>query len=214
MKTRERILQTSLRQFNELGTDQATVRSIAEEVGISHGNLCYHYKNTDALIEALYDQLIEELEEPVAHSQQPDAGLADLIRSAEATFHLLYKYRFLLLDFVRIIRRIDPIRKKFRVLMQLRREQFHKAFQHLIAQGLMREEWLPGLYDNLITNMLILGDNWIPNAEIHFDKKGEEVIRYYLNAFLGGLAPYLTQKGLKEYERIAGEELFKEQIKN
>ena len=202
MKTRERILEAALRQFNEVGTDQATVRSVAEEVGISHGNLCYHFKNTDVLIEALYDRLIEELEEPVGKSQLPKAELTDIIQSTEATFRLLYKYRFLLLDFVRIIRRVGPIRDKFRALMQLRRRQFHAAFQQLITQGWMREEWLPGQYDHLITNLLILGDNWIPNAEIHFDEKGENVIRYYLEAFLGGLAPYLTEKGLEEYKRF------------
>ena len=202
MKTRERILEAALRQFNDVGTDQATVRSVAEEVGISHGNLCYHFKNTDVLIEALYDRLIEELEEPVGKSQPPKAELTDIIQSTEATFRLLYKYRFLLLDFVRIIRRVGPIRDKFRALMQLRRRQFHAAFQQLITQGWMREEWLPGQYDHLITNLLILGDNWIPNAEIHFDEKGENVIRYYLEAFLGGLAPYLTEKGLEEYERF------------
>ncbi|MCB0595718.1 MAG: TetR/AcrR family transcriptional regulator [Lewinellaceae bacterium] len=202
MKTKERILEAALRQFNDIGTDQATVRSIAEEVGISHGNLCYHYKNTDVLIEALYDRLVEDLEEPVRISQQADAGLAGILRSTETTFRLLHKYRFLLLDFVRIMRRIDPIREKFRNLMQLRRRQFHAAFQHLIAKGLMREEWLPGQYDHLITNMLILGDNWIPNAEIHFDGKGEKVIRYYLEAFLGGLAPYLTGKGVEEYKTL------------
>ena len=202
MKTRERILEAALRQFNDIGTDQATVRSIAEEIGISHGNLCYHYKNTDVLIEALYDRLVEELEEPVKKSQQPEVGLMEIMKSTETTFRLLYKYRFLLLDFVRIIRRIDPIREKFRNLMQLRRRQFHAAFQHLIAKGLMREEWLPGQYDHLITNMLILGDNWIPNAEIHFDGKGEKVIRYYLEAFLGGLAPYLTGKGVEEYKTL------------
>lgn len=201
MKTKDRILEAALRQFNEVGTDQATVRSIAEEVGISHGNLCYHYKNTDALIEALYDRLAEEVEEPVRQIQDPDYGLAAMIRQAEAAFRLLYKYRFLLLDFVRIIRRIDPIREKFRVLMQLRRRQFHAAFQQLIAKGLMRKEWVPGLYDHFITNLLILGDNWISNAEIHFDEKGEEVIRYYFDAFLGGLVPYLTEKGLEEYRR-------------
>ena len=81
MKTKERILEAALRQFNDIGTDQATVRSIAEEVGISHGNLCYHYKNTDVLIEALYDRLVEELEEPVRISQQADAGLAGILRS-------------------------------------------------------------------------------------------------------------------------------------
>lgn len=198
MKTRERILEAALRQFNELGAGQATVRSIAEEVGISHGNLCYHFKNTDVLIEALYDRLTGELEEPVRISQQPGAGLGDILRSTEMTFRLLYKYRFLLLDFVPIIRRIDSIREKFRALIQLRRRQFQAAFRQLIADGLMQEERLPGQYGHLITNLLILGDNWIPNAEIHFDEKGEKVIRFYLEAFLGGLTPYLTEKGLEE----------------
>ncbi len=201
MKTRERILEAALRQFNEIGTDQATVRSIAEEVGISHGNLCYHFKNTDVLIESLYDRLTEEMEAPVGISQQLDAGLADVIHSTEMSFRLLYKYRFLLLDFVPIIRRIGSIRAKFRALMQVRRRQFRSAFQVLISRRLMKEEQLPGQYDHLITNLLILGDNWIPNAEIHFDEKGEEVIRFYLEAFLGGLTPYLTEKGLEEYKK-------------
>ena len=202
MTTKERILAIALRQFNEIGTDQATVRSIAEEMGISHGNLCYHFRNTDALIEALYDSLIEEVDEQVFRAQQPDSGLKAMIESAELTFRLLYKYRFLLLDFVRIIRRIDSLREKFRQLMQLRRLQFHQAFQQFIDKGLMREEWVPGLYDHLITNLLVLGDNWIPNAEIHFDEKGEVVIRYYLDAFLALLIPYLTEKGVKEYQRL------------
>ncbi|MCB0588864.1 MAG: TetR/AcrR family transcriptional regulator [Phaeodactylibacter sp.] len=205
MKTKERILEVALRQFNELGTDQATVRSIAEEAGISHGNLCYHFKNTDALIEALYDRLTEEIDEQAIRMQHTDNELKDVIRQAEITFHLLYKYRFLLLDFVRIIRRIDSIRQKFRTLMQLRRQQFHRAFHNLIAKGLMREEWIPGQYNHLITNLLILGDNWIPNAEIHFDEKGEKVIKYYLEAFIGGLAPYLTETGVREYYRLITE---------
>lgn len=203
MKTRDRILEAALRQFNEVGTDQATVRSIAEEVGISHGNLCYHFKNTDVLIEALYDRLVVEMEVPVRQIQAPEYGLATMIRQAEVSFRLLYKYRFLLLDFVRIIRRIGPVREKYRALAQLRRRQFQAAFQHLIARGLMQEEWLPGQHAHFITNLLILGDNWIPNAEIHFDEKGEEVIRYYLDAFVGGLAPYLTEEGLKAYRRWA-----------
>lgn len=212
MKTKDRILEAALRQFNEMGAGQATVRSIAEEVGISHGNLCYHFKNTDALIEALYDRLTEEMEEQAIRTLNPVNEFEDVIRRAEAGFCLLYKYRFLLLDLVQITRRIEPVRRKFRALMQLRRQQFHATFRRLIDKGWMREEWQPGLYGHLITNMLILGDNWIPNAEIHFDDKGEAVIRYYLDAFLGGLAPYLTKKGLEEYERVVGEGLFKEYL--
>lgn len=203
MTTKTRILETALRQFNEIGTDQATVRSIAEEVGISHGNLCYHYRNTDALIEALYDELIREIDEQVFQIQPPDIDMAGTVRSAGITFRLLYKYRFLMLDLVRITRRIGSLREKFRELMRLRRLQFRQGFQALIGKGLMREEWAPGFYDHLTTNMLVLGDNWIPNAEIHFDEKGDVVVQYYLEAFLSLLVPYLTEKGLAEYRRVA-----------
>ena len=75
-----------------------TVRSVAEEVGISHGNLCYHFKNTDVLIEALYDRLIRNRGASWQVSTAK-GGTYDIIQSTEATFRLLYKYRFLLLDF-------------------------------------------------------------------------------------------------------------------
>lgn len=202
MSTKERILEVALKQFNEVGTDQATVRSIAEEIGISHGNLCYHFKNTDTLIEALYDQLIEEIDIPALNIQVPEIDLNTLFQQAKQSFHLLYKYRFLLLDFVRIIRRIASIREKFRQHIELRRFQFHITFQHLIERGLMKEEWVPGLYDHLITNILILGDNWINHAEIHFDENGALVVDYYLKAFISNIVPYLTDKGLVAYQEL------------
>jgi AcrR family transcriptional regulator len=202
MSTKERILRVALDQFNKMGTDQATVRSIADEVGISHGNLCYHFKNTDALIEALYDQLVSLINEQVQSMQLPDNKLELLYEQASASFQLLYQYRFLLLDFVRIIRRHASIKEKFRQHIQLRRLQFRMAFDHLIERGLMKEEWVPGLYDHLITNILILGDNWINHAEIHFDQKGPAVIDHYLKAFFSVIVPYLTESGLHEYRLL------------
>lgn len=199
MSTKERILAAALVQFNELGTDQTTVRSIAEAIDISHGNLCYHFKNTDTIIEALYDQLVVELDMQLIAMHHTDNNITGLFHQAEQSFRLLYKYRFLLLDFVRIIRRINSVKEKFRDHIHLRRTQFHIAFQLLISNGLMKEEWIPNLYKHLITNILILGDNWINHAEIHFDKKGEQVIHYYLDAFLAGISPYFTEKGLQEY---------------
>lgn len=201
MDTKARILEAALRQFNENGTDQTTVRSIAEEVGISHGNLCYHFKNTDALIEALYDRLVAEIDERAQSSLSPDLRVKDMVEQIGLTFRIMYRYRFIFLDFVRIIRRIASVREKFRLLIQFRRTQFQMGYQLLISKGLMREEWEPGLYDSLSTNMLVLGDNWICNAEIHFDEKGEKVIRFYMDAFLAGLVPYFTEKGLEEYRQ-------------
>ena len=202
MSTKSRILEVALRQFNEIGTDQASLRSIAEEVGISHGNLCYHFKNTDVLIEALYDELTKEIDRELLPALQADIGMEEVFAQLERTYSTLYKYRFLLLDFVRIIRRIGSLREKFRQLIQLRRQQMWGSLQRLIEKGLLREEWVPGMYHHFITNMLVLSDNWIPNAEIHFDEKGEAVVRFYLEAAMGGILPFLTEKGVEEYGRL------------
>jgi len=117
MKTKERILQAALRQFNQSGTDKTTVRSIAEEVGISHGNLCSHFKNTDELIEALYLQLVDETAILIGSQETLHLTLETAWDLSWDTFQLLYRYRFLLLDFARIIRRIERMRNNFHQLM-------------------------------------------------------------------------------------------------
>lgn len=202
MKTKDRILQAALQQFNTLGTDQTTVRSVAKEVGISHGNLCYHFKNTDELIEALYLQLIEETTYIVGTSADQALNLETSWSQSYATFQLLYQYRFLLLDFARIIRRIDSMRQNFHQLMALRRQQLHEGMQQLITGGWMQPEPLPGHYEAFITNLLIIGNHWITESAIQFEESGEAVVRHYHRAMMSMFVPYLTKKGLGAYQRL------------
>jgi AcrR family transcriptional regulator len=51
--TKDKILRTAQRLFNQRGIESVSIRGIASEMGISHGNLMYHFENKEVLTHAL-----------------------------------------------------------------------------------------------------------------------------------------------------------------
>ncbi|MDP1775780.1 MAG: TetR/AcrR family transcriptional regulator, partial [Moraxellaceae bacterium] len=61
MKTRDRILLKSLALFNEQGERAVTTNHIAAELGISPGNLYYHFANKESIIFGLFLRYSDEM---------------------------------------------------------------------------------------------------------------------------------------------------------
>ncbi len=66
LKTKERILQLSLQLFNERGERSVTTNHIAAELGMSPGNLYYHFRNKNEIIKELMEQYQAETLEMLA----------------------------------------------------------------------------------------------------------------------------------------------------
>jgi AcrR family transcriptional regulator len=197
--TKEKIAKTALAVFNRRGTELVTVRELAQEVGISHGNLCYHFPTTDDIVRHLYYALVAELDAEIQSMRDQTQDPSQIFKGTRMLFDLLHKYRFIMINFVDVMRRMPDINKHFRKLQERRREEFKQLFGMLVSAELMRPELYPGFFDDLNINMSILGDFWIAHAEIHFTGKEKDKLDFYYRVTSSFFLPMLTEKGLSHF---------------
>jgi AcrR family transcriptional regulator len=209
MTTKEKILNTALECFNRDGTDAVTVRSIAAELGISHGNLCYHFPTTDDIIKALYFQLVEEMNAQIAPNTQNSKNtegvkidIKFLAKMTKASFEGLYKYRFILLDFVHIMRRMPEIKTHYQALTKIRHLQFQFLISALEKNRYLKPQRIDNQYDTWIQSAILFGDFWLSNAEIIYEGGEDNKVETYWRMFMRMSAPYLTAEGLRELDTI------------
>ena len=77
-QTRQRILESALTMFNALGEPNVTTNHIADELEISPGNLYYHFRNKDDIIEQLFARFEERMDTALAAPEGRLPGLEDI----------------------------------------------------------------------------------------------------------------------------------------
>jgi AcrR family transcriptional regulator len=132
-RTAERILDTTLELFNRFGEPNVSTTLISAELGISPGNLYYHYPAKEELITKLYDRY--------------DAALTELLRAADDVadvedawlfFHMLFElmgsYRFLYRDLNDLLSNNRKLESHFQFVLQ-RKTRAVQAVLDGIAAG-------------------------------------------------------------------------------
>src|SRR5258708_24848123 len=157
--TQNRILQTALELFNEHGTAAISTNRIAERCGISKGNVQYHFRNKRAIIYAVFQQAIEEM----------NAGwyrdhLAPTLEHMAAMFvrqlQLILKYRFFYREMADLLRNDPLLRRRFAHNRERRLKEIERFFLSLSERGLMRiPEDAPRLR-SIVDVTWIVSENW------------------------------------------------------
>lgn len=196
MGTKEKILDTALRLFNEHGTDVITLRHIAREMGISHSNIQYYFKNADDIIATIYSNHLMELNKEVSFADDHQYTLSDMLRSVEVIFVHIYQYRFIYTDLISIARRIPQIRNDHNERYQFRSKQLLNIFDHLREKGVFRSDIPAPVWESLIKQIYTIGDFWISANEFINEHEGQTVIHTYTNLVRNMLYPYLTAEGI------------------
>lgn len=98
MKTYDRIVAASLALFNEQGERAVTTNHIAAHLGISPGNLYYHFRNKEDIVHQIfleYQQFVRQ-RLTLADGRQPE--VADVLGYLDTAFDGMWRYRFMFYD--------------------------------------------------------------------------------------------------------------------
>ncbi|WP_436484638.1 TetR/AcrR family transcriptional regulator [Chitinophaga sp. ARDCPP14] len=193
MDTRTNILKTALELYNSQGVNTITSRHIAAKMGISPGNLHYHFRQTDEIIKTLYEQLAAGFDALVSELELINPVTLDTLQDFSVrSLELAYKYRFIFLHFVEISLRVPAIRKDYYALTRRREKEFFIIFGQLKAAGIFRTDFPESIWESLVTQIFIMGDFWLSNNELTGKLRGSQAIKHYSKIFSAMFYPYLT----------------------
>ena len=116
-RTKERILDAALELFNRFGEPNVSTPVVAQALGISPGNLHYHYRAKEELVNALFDRHAASLHELL----QAADGVSD-VEDAWFFLHTLFERvwasRFLYRDINDLLSRNRKLEHDFQQLLQ------------------------------------------------------------------------------------------------
>ncbi|CAN7186074.1 TetR/AcrR family transcriptional regulator [Aquipseudomonas alcaligenes] len=118
IKTRERIVQSSLELFNAQGERNVTTNHIAAHLGMSPGNLYYHFRNKQVVIAELFAEYESRVDAFLRLPQDRALTVEDKTFYLEALLAAMWHYRFLHRDLEHLLESDAELAARYRVFAQ------------------------------------------------------------------------------------------------
>ena len=193
-RTAERILEVTLDLFNRFGEPNVSTTLISAELGISPGNLYYHYPAKDELINALFDRYEKALNELLR--------AADGVRNVEYAwlffhmmFELIWDHRFLYRDLNDLLSNNRRLETHFQFVLKNKTKAVQSVLDGLGRGSAVRIEARD--VEPVATSMVVLLTYWLsfeyvrdPRKALEPESAGAAMLRGAFHV-LSLLLPYL-----------------------
>ncbi|MBN6152535.1 TetR/AcrR family transcriptional regulator [Xanthomonas sp. AmX2] len=189
--TRQRILDASLAMFNAQGEPHVTTNHIADELEISPGNLYYHFRNKDDIIEHLFARYEERMDAALELPGARLPGLEDIWLQLHLVFECIWDYRFLYRDLIEILSRSRRLRLRFARILRRADDSAQAVFLGLAQAGVMRASKQE--LDGLATNVLVIATFWLNYAAARGEKDEQLAIRQGIVQVMLLIGPFLRE---------------------
>jgi len=136
-RTAERILEVTLELFNRFGEPNVSTTLISAELGISPGNLYYHYPAKDELINTLFDRYERSLGELLQAADSVN-NVEDAWFFFHSLFELIWQYRFLYRDLNDLLSKNRRLETHFQFVLKNKGRAVQAVLDGLSRGGTVR----------------------------------------------------------------------------
>lgn len=159
MKTKDRILTTSLELLNKNGVAVVTTNHVAKEMGISPGNLYFHFANKEEIIRQIFKQMTSDTYD--LWMTKPGKRLVHPLIMIEKNFELFWKYRFFHREMYYLRRKDAQLSKMWKIHILKVLRLMTLTYKRWIKAGWMKEIVSPDEIQFLVDILLSTASSFL-----------------------------------------------------
>lgn len=197
ISTKQRIIETSIAYFNENGYGAVTLHQIALHLGMTRGNLAYHFKTKDELLEAITAEMWIRMNAERSKSRK-FPSFQNLHNEVQLYYRFQKEYAFIFLD--SHVLNHPSVKAQFREMTKQTILDNKAAIAFSINAGNMKPEPFKGVYHNIAFTAWMLSFFWLAQQIIRGEKTKEDGEALIWSI----LIPHFTEKGKREFSTFFG----------
>ena len=201
MKTKDKIIYTAIKLFNKQGTNLVSTNHIAKEMGISPGNLYYHFRSKNDIIRSISDNFSNELGSVL--KIQLDT-ITDFSSNLTSLFNRFFKiqqsYQFLFLEGVHLTKQDSKLLDNYTNLRSLIKKGYHELLSNLVKIKIMKRQSL-NIIDELLDTQWIIMWYWINHTILDRNTYDDFQIKKGIKLSFSIIKPQLTSIGKVAFDR-------------
>lgn len=191
---KQEIIQVAKKLFNERGYNEVSTQDIANAMGISKGNLNYHFKRKEDIIEAVVEEMHSHYVKP-----EPPATLEELNEFFLRSQKVVKENAFYFWHYTQLAQTSEKIKNIQSKVIKNNDALFLEAFKLLNENGSFRNEEYSGQYKQLIQAIMLICTHWIPHSKL---VEGMGANENFLDCVWAIIYPLLTDKGKIHFKAL------------
>lgn len=198
-QTKEKITLSAIKLFNSKGLVNVRLQHIADEVGISVGNLAYHYYSKKAVVLAI-DQQLEGQIVPLLAVESNFPSLIDFDNHLSSYFQLINLYSFYFLDVLELERAYPKIHQKRKNYISKMISTIEDWLNLSATKGLLNIQLYENQFKDTALTIWMIITFWLTQQKVRgqiSESEGD-----FKTFIWNQIIPLLSERGYLEYEAI------------